>query len=154
MPRITRSSSVVWEGNLARGRGRLSAGTHAFEELAFSLATRITATEGATSPEELLAGAHAACFAMSLAGELTGDGTPPTLLDVSCEIVMDEVGGAGHQIVGSNLEARAAVEGIDDAALAAVADRADEACPFSALLKRAGAEVTLDARLRPPTENG
>ena len=148
MPRITRNASIAWEGNLARGRGHITADTGAFAELAFSLATRITPKEGATSPEELLAAAHGACFTMSLAGELTAAGTPPTQIEVSCEIVMDEVaGGGGHQIVGSNLEARATVEAIDDDAFAAVARRADEECPFSALLKRSGAQVSLDARL-------
>jgi osmotically inducible protein OsmC len=147
MPRITRKTAIAWDGNLARGRGHISAATGAFAELAFSLATRIAPKEGATSPEELLAGAHGACFTMSLAGELTAAGTPPTQIEVSCEIVMDEVEGAGHQIVGSNLEARAVVEGIDEAAFAEVARRADEECPFSALLKRSGAQVTLDGRL-------
>jgi len=147
VPRITRNASIQWEGNLARGRGHISAANGAFTELAFSLATRIAPKEGATSPEELLAGAHGACFTMSLAGELTAAGTPPTQLEVSCEIVMDEVEGAGHQIVGSNLRARAVVDGIEEATFADVARLADEECPFSALLKRSGAQVTLDARL-------
>jgi len=149
VPRITRNAAIVWDGNLARGSGHISAASGAFGELAFSLATRIAQKEGSTSPEELLAGAHGACFTMSLAGELTAAGTPPTHLEVSCEIVMDEVEGAGHQIVGSNLEARATVEGIDGAAFADVARRADDECPFSALLKRSGATVALDARLVP-----
>ena len=84
---------------------------------------------------------------MSLAGELTAAGTPPGRLDVACTIVMDEVEGQGHQIVGSKIEIVARVDGIDDAALQAAAAQADEGCPFSQLLKRAGATVTVTARL-------
>jgi osmotically inducible protein OsmC len=84
---------------------------------------------------------------MSLAGELTGADTPPGRLDVACTIVMDEVEGQGHQIVGSRVEIVARVDGLDDGALQAAAERADEGCPFSQLLKRAGATVTVSARL-------
>jgi len=146
MPRIERSADVVWEGNVARGQGRLTAATGAFSELPFSLATRISATEGKTSPEELLAAAHAGCLTMSLASELTTAGTPPGRLDVHCTIVMDEVEDQGHQIVGSNVEIHAEVDGVDDAALAAAIELADEGCPFSALLRRAGATVSVTRR--------
>lgn len=143
MPRIERSAEVVWEGNVARGAGTLTADTGAFAELPFTLASRIASPEGKTSPEELLAAAHAGCFTMSLASELVKAGTPPGRLDVRVKIVMDEVEGQGHQIVGSEVTVRAAVEGVDDAAIdAAIAD-ADEGCPFSALLKRAGASVAV-----------
>jgi lipoyl-dependent peroxiredoxin len=143
MPRIERTASTVWNGNLARGSGSISAATGAFDALGFSLATRVGSPEGKTSPEELLAAAHAGCFTMSLAGELTKAETPPGRIDVSCTIVMDEVEGHGHQIVGSQVEVRATVDGADAAALDAAIERADAECPFSALLKRAGAEVTI-----------
>jgi lipoyl-dependent peroxiredoxin len=143
MPRIERSADVSWEGNVARGEGRITAETGAFSELPFSLPTRIGAAEGKTSPEELLAAAHAGCLTMGLATELTEAGTPPARLDVTCTIVMDEVEGQGHQIVGSNVTVAASVEGVDDAALDDAIGRADEGCPFSQLLKRAGAEVTV-----------
>ncbi len=147
MPRIERSAEVVWEGSLARGRGRLSGSSGAFADLPYSLPTRIGAPEGKTSPEELLAAAHGGCIAMSLAGELTGGGTPPGRLEVTCRIVMDEVEGQGHQIVASYVEMVAAADGLDDARLQAAAAAADEGCPFSALLRRAGAEVHVTARL-------
>jgi len=147
MPRIERSAQVVWEGNVARGAGSLTAASGAFSELPYSLATRIGAPEGKTSPEELLAAAHGGCLTMSLASELSSAGTPPGRLDVRCTIVMDEVEGQGHQIVGSEVEAAVAVEGLDEAALQAVVEKADEGCPFSALLRRAGASVSVTARL-------
>lgn len=142
MPRIERSAHVAWQGSVARGGGAVSAASGAFDALPFTLASRIGDPEGRTSPEELLAAAHAGCFAMSIGSELARDGTPPESVDVDCTIVMDEVEGQGHQIVGSRLEVRvesAAAPG----ALAAALERADEGCPFSALLKRAGATVEI-----------
>jgi osmotically inducible protein OsmC len=147
MPRIERSASITWEGNVARGSGALSGDTGAFSGLPFSLPTRIGRAEGKTSPEELLAAAHGGCITMSLASELTQAGTPPGRLDVACRIVMDEVEGQGHQIVASHVEAAVAAEGLDDAALQLALAKADEGCPFSQLLKRAGADVHVAARL-------
>lgn len=146
MPRIERSADVVWEGNVARGQGHLTAETGTFNELPFSLPSRLSASQGKTSPEELLAAAHAGCLTMSLASELTTAGTPPGRLEVRCTIVMDEVEGQGHQIVGSNVEISAQVDGADEAALAAAVEVADEGCPFSALLRRAGATVNVSRR--------
>jgi lipoyl-dependent peroxiredoxin len=147
MPRIERTAEVVWEGNVARGGGSISAGSGAFTALPYSLPTRIGKSEGKTSPEELLAAAHGGCITMSIAGELVGVGLTPGRIDVTCLIVMDEVEGQGHQIVGSHVEAVVAADGLDDAGLQAALVKADEGCPFSALLKRAGAEVHVVARL-------
>ena len=143
MPRIERSAQVVWDGNVARGAGRISGDTGAFADLPYTIATRIGNPEGKTSPEELLAAAHAACFTTSLAGELVTDGTPPGHLEVRCTIVMNEIPGEGHQIVGSQVSVHIDVEGATDEALAAAVARADDGCPFSKLLKKAGAEVTV-----------
>jgi hypothetical protein len=82
---------------------------------------------------------------MSLAGELTGAGTPPDRLEVDCEILMDEVEGQGHQIVASSLTVSLTPPADELEALAA---KADEECPFSALLKRAGATVTVELAAR------
>jgi osmotically inducible protein OsmC len=148
MPRIERTAEIVWEGNLARGAGRISAGSSgAFAGLAYSNASRIGNPEGKTSPEELLASAHGGCFTMSLAGELSALGYPPERLDSSCRIVMDEVEGQGHQIVGSEVTVAATVPGIDQSTFEQAVMLADEGCPFSALLKRASATVEIDARL-------
>jgi lipoyl-dependent peroxiredoxin len=143
VPRIERTAEVTWDGNVARGKGAITAATGAFGALPFSLPTRIGAAEGKTSPEELLAAAHAGCFAMSLASELTSDGTPPGHLDVRCTVVMDEVPDEGHQIVGSNVVVRAAVEGVSDDALAEAIERAHASCPFSTLLGKAGVAVDI-----------
>lgn len=147
MPRIERRAEVVWEGNVARGGGSISADSGAFTDLPYSLPSRIGKSEGKTSPEELLAAAHGGCITMSIAGELVGAGTTPGRIDVSCLIVMDEVEGQGHQIVASHVEAVVAAPGLDEAGLQAALIKADEGCPFSSLLKRAGAEVHVSARL-------
>ena len=147
MPHIERTAHVGWDGNLARGAGSLDAESGAFARLPYSLPSRIGDPGGKTGPEELLAAAHGGCFTMSLAGELTSAETPPGRLDVACTIVMDEVEGQGHQIVGSVLDVVARVDGIDDAKLQAAVAQAHAECPFSRLLERAGASVTLTARL-------
>src|SRR3954471_21741027 len=83
MPRIERNATVIWEGNVARGAGQITAGTGAFGGLPYSLPTRVGAgDEAKTSPEELLAAAHAGCYAMGLASELTKLGAPPQVLEV------------------------------------------------------------------------
>ena len=111
MPRIERDAEIVWEGSLARGEGRVSAASSgAFTGLPISLASRIGAPEGRTSPEELLAAAHGGCFATSLAGELSGIGHPPGRLELSCRVVMDEVEGRGHEIVASALVVSVSVQ--------------------------------------------
>jgi osmotically inducible protein OsmC len=147
MPRIVREAAVSWEGNVARGTGAISAASSsAFAALPFSLATRIGAPEGKTSPEELLAAAHGACFTMSLASELTQAGTPPERLDVRCVVTMDEVEGKGHQVVHSEIDAHGTVPECDDAAFAQAAEAADAGCPMSALI-RASATVAVSASL-------
>ena len=143
MPRIERVAEIVWEGNLARGAGAISAGTRRVQPACRTRSRRGSAQpEGKTSPEELLAAAHGGCFTMSLAGELTGVGHPPERLETTCRIVMDEVEGQGHQIVGSRADRprRGAPTSTTRRSRPTV-ERADEGCPFSALLKRAGASV-------------
>ena len=146
MPRIERSAQVSWEGNLARGLGHVSADTGAFAELPISLPSRVGRPDGKTSPEELLAAAHAGCLATSVAGELSGAGTPPEVLSLTARVTMDEVEGKGHQIVASDVEVHGRVPGIDAAEFERIVAVADEGCPFSALI-RASASVTVRAHL-------
>ena len=148
MPHIERTAHVSWDGNLARGDGTINAeSSGAFTGLPFSLPSRIGVIGGKTSPEELLAAAHSGCLTTSVAGELTAAGTPPGHLDITCTIVMDEIEGQGHQIVGSVVLIVADVDGLDDDGLQAAVMRADEGCPFSAMLRRAGAQVEVAAKL-------
>ena len=147
MPRIVREADVEWEGNVARGAGAMTAvSSGAFAALPYTVASRIGVPEGKTSPEELLAAAHGACFTMSLASELSKAGTPPGHLAVHCTVTMDEVEGKGHQIVHSEIVARGTVPDCEEAAFAQAAEAADAGCPFSALI-RGIATVTVSASL-------
>jgi osmotically inducible protein OsmC len=151
VPRLQREANVSWDGNLARGSGSLTAATGAFEGLPFSLASRVERPDGRTSPEELLAAAHAACYTMSLAGELTLAGSPPEHLDVTATVTLDEVEDGSHRIVASDVVARARVPGLAETELERVADVADRGCPFSSLIKASG-RVTVHARLEGGTD--
>lgn len=131
---------------MARGSGVVSAVSSNAFELPVTLASRVGDPEGKTSPEELLAAAHATCFVTSLGSELARAGTPPERLQVRCRITLDEVEGIGHRIVVSAISASGVVPGADAASFAQVAEAADAGCTFSALIK-ASATVTIDATL-------
>ena len=152
MPRIVREADIVWEGTTARGSGVVTAASSGAFELPMTIASRAGDPEGKTSPEELLAAAHAGCFVTSLGSELARAGTPPERLDVHCRITMDEVEGAGHRIVASAIMARGSVPECDAAGFARAAEAADAGCPFSALI-RASAAVTVEATLDEPGGN-
>jgi lipoyl-dependent peroxiredoxin len=146
MPRIVREADIVWEGTTARGSGVVQAASSGAFALPTTNASRIADPEGKTSPEELLAAAHASCFVTSLGSELARAGTPPERLHVHCTVTMDQVEGGDHRIVSSAISARGIAPGCDDAGFAAAADAADAGCPFSALI-RASAAVTVEANL-------
>jgi osmotically inducible protein OsmC len=146
VPRIVREAQITWEGTTARGSGVVRAASSGAFELPTTIASRVGDPEGKTSPEELVAAAHASCYVTSLGTELARAGTPPERLDVHCTIVMDEVESSGHRIVSSAISARGTVPGCDEASFVAAAQLADEGCPISALI-RATATVTVDAEL-------
>ena len=143
-----RSAQVTWQGDLMSGSGEIhEVPSGAFGPLQVTWASRAEDDQGdKTSPEELLAAAHAGCYATSLAGELTQAGSPPEQLDITSNVVMDEVAGEGHVIVESQLRVRARVAGIDEESFRRIAAEADAGCPFSKLIK-ASAKVSIDAEL-------
>ena len=144
MPRLSRSATVAWEGSLSRGAGTARAATAAFE-LPVDLPGRIGDT-GKTSPEELLAAAHASCFAMSLAGEIATAGGTVEALEIGCTITIDEVPGKGHLVVLSELEVAARADDLGEQEFQGVVRKADQNCTFSALL-RESAEISVSATL-------
>ena len=135
----------MWEGSLSRGAGVATAGTGAFR-LPVDLPARIGDPGDKTSPEELLAAAHATCYATSLAGEIARAGGTVVQLDVHCRITMDEVAGEGHRIVASDVDVKARAEGIDADGLDQATRVADDGCSFSALI-RASASVSVRSEL-------
>ncbi len=146
MPRIVREATVAWRGSLSRGSGVASAGTGAFE-LPIDLPSRIGDPGDKTSPEELLAAAHAGCYATSLAGEIARAGGTVETLEVRCTVTMDEVEGQGHRIVASELDVSGRADGIDEAGFESAAHAADQGCSFSALIS-ASASVSVRAHLQ------
>jgi osmotically inducible protein OsmC len=145
VPRIVREAAVAWTGSLSRGTGVARAGGGAFE-LPVDLPSRVGDPSATTSPEELLAAAHAGCYTMSLAGEIARAGGTVERLDVTCTVTMDEVEGKGHLIVASALDARGRASGIDADGFERAAHAADAGCSFSALI-RASASVSVRAEL-------
>ena len=141
-----RKSEVTWDGDLARGIGTVSASTsNAFTNLPVSWASRTEAPDGRTSPEELVAAAHASCFAMALSAGLGGAGTPPQKLHVSATVTFDRVGG-GWRVISSALSVRGRISGIDAAAFQEAADAAKENCPISQALK-GNVDLSVEASL-------
>jgi osmotically inducible protein OsmC len=104
MAAIKRSADVVWEGTIARGEGELSGGSGALAGLPVSAASRFGELEGKTTPEELIAAAHATCFTMALGSVLAREHTPPERLAVNAVVTLEEVEGK-YTITSSELEA-------------------------------------------------
>jgi osmotically inducible protein OsmC len=141
-----RRADVTWEGDLISGSGVVSASTsNAFGELPVSWPSRTEAPNGRTSPEELLAAAHASCFAMALSFGLGNAGTPPQKLEVSAEVTFDKVE-AGFRVVSSALRVRGRVPGADAAAFQKAAEGAKDNCPISQALKN-NVQLSVEATL-------
>jgi len=139
-----KTARATWEGTLAEGAGRFSLGSGAVTDQAVTWKDRAEGGEG-TSPEELIAAAHASCVLMALAGGLARAGTPPQKLDSEARTTFDQVG-EGFRITKVALRIRGEVEGIDEDGFREAAEGAAENCPVSQALK-GNVEVTLDASL-------
>lgn len=129
---ITRYATARWEGDLKSGSGRLDTPQSGiFEGTRYGFNTRFGDEKGA-NPEELIAAAHAGCFAMALSARLTEAGTPPTWLEsrANVELSMD----GGPHITGIKLTVRGDVPGVDEAAFRAHAEEAKANCPISKVL--------------------
>jgi lipoyl-dependent peroxiredoxin len=141
-----RTATVTWTGDLAGGSGSVSAGTsQLFTDLPVSWSARTEAPAGQTSPEELLAAAHASCFSMALAGALAKGGTPPEHLHVSATVTFDKVGDA-WTVVSSQLDVVGVVPGLSEADFDSAAQNAKENCPVSRALA-GNVELSVDATL-------
>ena len=141
-----REAEVVWNGVLATGSGVVSAATSkTFSELPVSWASRTESADGRTSPEELLAAAHASCYAMALSAGLAQSGTPPHQLQVSAKVTFDQVDG-GFKVVSSALTVRGRVPDADEAAFRQAAEAAKDGGPISQALK-GNVELSVDATL-------
>jgi osmotically inducible protein OsmC len=140
-----RTAEVTWHGSLMDGAGTIDrVGSGAFGPLDVTWASRAESSDGRTSPEELIAAAHAACYSMALSHGLAQDGTPPEELQTSATVTF--VPGTG--ITSVALTVRGRVPGLDEAAFLEKAEGARANCPVSKAL--AGVpEITLDATFLP-----
>jgi len=130
----TRSAHAVWNGDLLAGSGVVSATTSkAFSDLSVSWKARTEEPGGSTSPEELVAAAHASCFCMALSAGLGGGGTPPTKLEVDATVTFDQVDG-GWKVVSSALKVLGTVPGLDAAGFQSAAEAAKDGCPISRMM--------------------
>jgi osmotically inducible protein OsmC len=138
-----RHADAVWEGSLMEGSGTITrTGSGALPQLPVTWASRAESPEGRTSPEELIAAAHAACFAMALSHALAEAGNAPDRLETSATITF--VPGTG--ITKAALTVTGRVPGIDEQAFQEAAEGAKDGCPVSGALK-GNVELSLDARL-------
>ncbi|HEV8634477.1 MAG TPA: OsmC family peroxiredoxin [Chloroflexota bacterium] len=134
MPLAERRAEAVWEGNLVKGNGRVKPATGAFAEVPVTWASRVERPDGKTSPEELIAMAHASCYAMALSHTLAEAGSPPERLHVTATCQLESIPG-GIKIATMNLEVRGRVPGIDQATFEEMARKGERGCPVSNALR-------------------
>lgn len=141
-----RRAEATWSGDLTSGSGAVSAvSSGVFSDLPVSWAARTESSDGKTSPEELVAAAHAACFSMALSAGLGRAGTPPERLDVSAEVAFEKQD-AGWKVASSHLTVRGVVPGMSEEDFVKAAEAARDGCPISGALK-GNVALSVDAAL-------
>jgi len=139
---ITRSASVHWEGDTARGKGTIATES-GLVNAGYSFGTRFS-NEPGTNPEELLAASHAACFSMALSVALTRAGHPPSSIDTEARVHLHRTA-TGFEIPRIALTTRVRAEGLEQAAFEPLAAAAKEGCPISKALR--AVDISLEAIL-------
>ena len=146
MIEILRSAEAVWRGDLKGGQGSTTTETKVLKEVPYSFKTRFENDQKGTNPEELIAAAHASCFSMAFANMLSGAGHAPQEIHTKAVLTLAKTD-AGFKITKIRLETTGKVDGLDDAAFQATAEKAKNGCPVSQLLKPGLEELTLQASL-------
>ncbi len=145
MPLTQQRANVVWQGKLTDGSGKLTVGSGAVPEQVVTFKARTEGGEKTTTPEELLAAAHAICYSMSLSNRLTQNGTPPERLEVTAVCGLDRVEG-GLKIGPMQLSVTGSVKGLSSQDFERLAAEAEQKCPVSNAL-RGNMEIELQAGL-------
>jgi len=140
---MKRTGSAVWQGDLKGGKGTLSSASGVLKETPYSFSARFENGAG-TNPEELIAAAHAGCFAMALSAALDGAGFKAEKLAAQATVTLEQVQG-NWTITKSDLQLDAKVPGIDQSQFNDIAADAKKNCPVSRLLN---ADITLQAKLQ------
>jgi lipoyl-dependent peroxiredoxin len=143
---IERRARATWEGDLRDGAGRFDLESGAITGQEVTFASRFEESGGKTSPEELIAAAHATCFSMALANGLAQQGNSPTRLEADAVCTLDKMD-SGFRITSMNLSVRGEVEGIDEEAFRAAAEQARDGCPVSQALA-GNLEISVEASLQ------
>ena len=139
---MVRKASAVWKGTLKEGKGVVSTDSGVLSNSQYSFSTRFEDGKG-TNPEELIAAAHAGCFAMALSGQLGNAGMTAESLEVTAAVTLEKTD-AGFTVTKSHLDLVARIPGADKAAFDTAAANAKAGCPISRLLK---AEISLTSKL-------
>lgn len=139
---MKRKASAEWNGDLKTGKGVVSTESGTLSSAQYSFTTRFENGKG-TNPEELIAAAHAGCFAMALSGELGKAGLVPQSLRTSATVTLDKVE-AGWTVTESHLEVVGKIPGASADAFRAAAEAAEKGCPISRLLNT---KITMEAKL-------
>jgi osmotically inducible protein OsmC len=139
---VESTATTVWQGDLAHGSGTTSPGSGAFPDVEVSWASRTARSAGKTSPEELLAAAHASCYCMALSHGLGEAGNPPDKLEATATVSFVP----GEGVKSSHIVVTGTVPGLDQDGFAQAAAAAGEGCPISSAL-RGNIEITVDATL-------
>ncbi len=142
-----RTAQAVWENDLIHGHGTVQSTSGAFGALPVSWAARTESSDGKTSPEELLAAAHASCFCMALSAGLGRQQKPPRHLSVRATATFDKVGD-GWKVTTMELHVTGTVPGLTAAEFEAAAKAAGQGCPISGALK-GNVAISVEAKLEP-----
>lgn len=142
----TRTARTDWTGTLQEGSGKVELSSSGIGTYDVSFPKRSADdANGATSPEELIAAAHSACYAMQLSAFVAEAGGTPQSLDVKADVSLGADPAGGFKLTGITLTVRGEVEGLDEAGFVKAAEAAKEGCPVSKALT--GVDITLDAAL-------
>ena len=139
---MKRNGSAVWQGNLKQGKGTVSTASGILSNTQYSFSTRFENGVG-TNPEELLAAAHAGCFAMALSAQLGEAGLTAERIDATATVSLEKTDG-GFAITESHLEVKAKIPSADPAAFDKAAGNAKAGCPVSKLFNT---KITMNAVL-------
>ena len=142
---MQRTAKVVWDGELRSGKGTIDTGSKAISSLPVTFPARLESESDITSPEELIAAAHATCYAMSLSNVLTTGGNPPERLEINATCGLERTD-AGLKIATMQLDVTGRVAGIDAAKFSEAAMTAESRCPVSNAL-RGNVAVTVNTTL-------
>src|SRR5437763_15331763 len=141
---MERKASAVWQGNLKSGKGTISTASGTLSNTQYSFSTRFEQGVG-TNPEELVAAAHAGCFALAFSAQLGEAGLTPDRVDTTATVTLEKTA-AGFEVTASHLDVKAKVPGASREAFDKAANNAKAGCPISRLLN---AKITMSASLEP-----